>query len=77
MRTLDLSDNVSVVFKNNNNESIQLTITVKDLLDKTREDLHEMIEPDCTSSSCNNESQNFCDCGPVFEDYEIAEVKVL
>ena len=42
------------------------------------EQIYEMLEETipCNNSSCNNESQNFCDCGSNFEDYEIVEVMV-
>jgi len=73
---MKLEDNVTIVFKNTQGEKAQITITVKDLLENTSDDFYEMLDDSepCTSASCNNESQNFCDCGSSFEDYEICEV---
>lgn len=76
---MKLDDEVIILlFKNNEGETTVITLTIDQLLDKTRDDLYEMLdnsEP-CTCSSCNNESQNFCDCGSKYEDYEIVEVQV-
>jgi len=73
---MKLDDEVKIIFKNDECKIAEITITVNQLLDKTRDDLYEMLEDTipCTCSSCNNESQNFCDCGGNFEDYEIVEM---
>lgn len=75
---MKLRDNVKIVFKNDRAAvpRITLTVTVKQLLENTIEDFHDLLEETmpCTSSGCNNESQNFCDCGSTFEDYEIEEI---
>jgi hypothetical protein len=68
-----LEDEVTIVFKNNEGKTEQLTITIRQLLDRTAEDLHEMLE-DNVPCSCINEGQNFCECNPYFEDYEIVEL---
>lgn len=75
---MKLDDEVKIIFKNDEGKTAEITITVNQLLDKTRDDFHEMLDDSepCTSASCNNESQNFCDCGSSFEDYEIVEVLV-
>jgi hypothetical protein len=73
---MNLDNEVKIVFKNDVCETKEITVTVKQLLENTTEDFYEMLDntESCTSSSCNNESQNFCDCGSSFEDYQIIEV---
>ena len=75
MLKLRKEDKVTLVFKNGFNFA-ELTITVEQLINKTAEDFYEMLEEEhpCTSASCNNESQNFCDCGTRYDNYEIVEV---
>lgn len=75
---MKLEDNVIIVFKNTEGEKANITITVKQLLENTSDDFYEWLDDSepCTSASCNNESQNFCDCGSSFEDYEICEVQI-
>ena len=75
---MKLEDNVIIVFKNTEGEKANITITVKQLLENTSDDFYEWLDDSepCTSASCNNESQNFCDCGSSFEDYEICEVQL-
>lgn len=71
---MKLTDEVRIIFENPEGLKKELTMTVDKLLDSTRDDLHDMLEEPCTSSGCNNESQNFCDCGGSFDDYVIVEV---
>ena len=71
---MKLKTKVTLIFKNKEGEKLELQTTVKDMLERTLDDFYEDLEPECTSASCNNESQNFCDCGAVYEDYEIDEV---
>lgn len=71
---MKLEAKVALVFKNKEGKKLELQTTVKDMLERTLEDFYEDLEPECTSASCNNESQNFCDCGDVYEDYEVDEV---
>ena len=75
---MKLEDNVTIVFKNTEGKEAKITITVKDLLENTSDDFYEWLDDSepCTSASCNNESQNFCDCGSEFEDYEICELLI-
>jgi hypothetical protein len=76
---MKLTDEVKIIFKNSEGAKEELAITIDKLLDSTKDDLYEMLENTrpCTSSSCNNESQNFCDCDGNFEDYLIDEVLVV
>jgi hypothetical protein len=75
---MKLTDKVKIVFKNPDNLTKELAITVNQLLDYSKDDLYDILEESepCNSSSCNNESQSFCDCVTLFEDYEIFEVLV-
>lgn len=76
---MELKDKIKLVFKNTEGEKVDLEITVKEILEKTLDDFYEDLESseNCNSSSCNNESQNFCDCGGQYEDYEFFELIVL
>lgn len=75
---MKLEDNVTLVFKNTYGKEAKITITVKDLIENTSDDFYEWLDDSepCTSASCNNESQNFCDCGSEFGDYEIYELLI-
>lgn len=70
---------VEIVFKNpNTGEEKTLGASLKELLERSVDDFYEALddtEP-CTSASCNNESQNFCDCGSYFEDFEIVDIRI-
>ena len=74
--TMRFEDEVNILFKNDKGETKEITITVKQLLENTTDDFSEWLDDTapCTSASCNNESQNFCDCGSIYEDYEISEI---
>lgn len=76
---MKLEDYVKIVFKNTEGKKAEITVTVKQLLENTSDDFYEWLDDSepCTSASCNNESQNFCDCGSSFEDYEICEIQLL
>lgn len=73
-----LEDEVNILFTNPEGQKAQITINVKQLLNNTSDDFHEWLDDSepCTSASCNNESQNFCDCGSDFEDYEIYGIEL-
>ena len=73
---MNLQENVRILFKDSDGNKAEIEITIKQLLENNEDDFYEWLydsEP-CTSASCNNESQNFCDCGSSFEDYKIYEV---
>lgn len=72
-------DEVKILFVNTEGKKANITITVKQLLENTSDDFYEWLDDSdpCTSASCNNESQNFCDCGSSFEDYEIYGVEFV
>lgn len=76
---MDLNEKIKVLFKNNKGDTTSITITVLELLKNTDDDLYELLDSSvpCTSASCNNESQNFCDCGSHFEDYEIYGIEKI
>jgi hypothetical protein len=71
---MKIESNIDLIFKNKEGDFKKITITVKDMLERTLDDFYEDLEDECTNSGCNNESQNFCDCGPSYEDYEIYEI---
>jgi len=73
---MELETKVTLVFKDKENNVIHLKTSLKDMLERNLNDFYEDIKPPCTCSSCNNESQNFCDCGSAWEDYVIKEVLI-
>ena len=75
---MNLENEVKIVFRNDEGKTKEIMVTVRQLLENTTDDFYEWLddtEP-CTSASCNNESQNFCDCGSSFEDYEISSIEL-
>lgn len=75
-KAMKLTEEVKIIFKNSEGQKEEITITVDKLLESTKDDLYDLLEETrpCTFASCNNESQNFCDCSGGFEDYVIDEV---
>lgn len=71
-----LEQTVKILFKDDKGNSAQIEITAKQLIEKCDYDFYEMLcDSPCTSASCNNENQNFCDCGSEYEDYEICGIE--
>lgn len=58
-------------------ETITIKTTFSEMLNSHPEEYYENLEQPCNSSSCYNESQNFCDCGPEFEDYYITGLEII
>jgi hypothetical protein len=74
MNKYKLDTTVSVLFKNKFN-FVELKITLGDLIQKTEEELFELLEDRENPCTCTlSESQNFCECQCAFEDYEIVEI---
>ena len=73
---MKIETEVSLIFKNKEGKKIEIQTTLKHMLERTLEDFYEDLEPECKCASCNNESQNFCDCDAVYEDYEIYELNI-
>jgi len=69
---------VNIVFKNTDGDIKEITVTVEQLLEENSDQFYEWLDDTapCTSASCNNESNNFCDCGSSFEDYEIVGIRI-
>ena len=75
---MNLDTTIQLIFKNKEGASITTEATFQQILDRNLDDFHEDLEDsECTSSSCNTESQNFCDCPAEYEDYELKEFNVL
>lgn len=74
---MNLKTKIELILKNKEGDVKKVEYSFKNLLNKTIEDIYDELEEECTSSGCNNESQNFCDCGPQYEDFEIKEFNVL
>ena len=76
MSKYKLDTNVSVLFKNGFN-FVQLEITLGDLIQKTEEELFELLEDTQNPCTCTlTESQTFCECQCVFEDFEIVGIEI-
>ena len=75
---MKLTEEVKIIFKNSEGQKEEMTITVDKLLESTKDDLYEMLEDTrpCTTTSCNNESQNVTDCGGGSEHFVIDKVLV-
>jgi hypothetical protein len=73
---MKLQDLVTLVFKNDEGVVKNLEITVAKLIDGSLDEFYDLLEESepCTSSSCNNESQNFCDCPEKFLGFELVEL---
>lgn len=73
---MKLTDKVQLIFKNPEGKKATLTITVSQLLEYNSDRFYDLLDEQhsCTSASCNNEYQNFCDCQSDYDDYEIVEV---
>lgn len=73
---MKLDGRVIIRFKCDGKINREIEVTLQKLVESNEDDIYELLDSldPCTSSSCNNESQNFCDCGSYLEDYEIFEV---
>jgi hypothetical protein len=76
---MKLDDYVKITFKNDEGRTAEINISVEQLLNNTLDDFYEWLDDSepCTSASCHNESQNFCDCGSQYEDYEFYEITLI
>lgn len=76
---MELTDKVKIVFSNNSGDKAEIEISINQLIENTIDDFHDMLDNSapCTSSGCNNESQNFCDCGSIFDEYEITGIDFI
>lgn len=63
-----------LIFKNKEGKEIHLDVTSKQLLENSIDDFYELLEPECSSSSCYTESNNHCDCQPIYEGYEFNRI---
>ena len=70
-----LNNEVTIVFVNKENQSVDITVLIDDLLEKTKDDFYDLLEkkysPRC---SCINESNTHCVCDTLFDDYEISKI---
>ena len=75
---MKLDELVTILFKDSYGKTAEIQVTVKELLENTEDTFYELLDDTdkCTSSGCNNESQNFCDCGSSFEDYVICGIEL-
>ncbi len=71
---MKLETKVTLILSDKHGNKAKIKTTFKELLNTIEEEYFENLDEQCTSSSCHNESKNFCDCGSMYEDYEITEV---
>jgi len=74
---IKLERKVTILFKDDSDNKAEITITLKELLENSEDVFYEWLDDSesCNSSSCNNESQNFCDCGSPYDDFYICGIK--
>lgn len=70
-----INGDFKLILKNDNDDIKEISLAMVLLIDNSLETLIENSETECNSSSCNNESQNFCDCGSDYEDFEIYDIE--
>ncbi len=72
------ADEFEFVFRDKDGREVKNTLTAKRIMELVVDDAFENIDqPDCTSSGCNNESQNFCDCGGDYDDYVFNRMSLM
>ena len=68
---------LTFTFKDKDNNQISSSLNYEKIVELLEETAFENIpEPDCTSAGCNNESQNFCDCGSIYDNYELSKIEL-
>jgi hypothetical protein len=67
---------IKLTFKNKQGDERFFVTDLIWILKNSEEDAIEHMEERCTESSCNSESQNFCDCPATLDDYELAAIEV-
>lgn len=69
-----INGDFKLILKNDTDDIKEISLPMVLLINNSLETLIENYETECNSSSCNNESQNFCDCGSEYEDFEIYDI---
>lgn len=66
-----MSKEYKVVFQNSDGDRLTIESTLNELMQGAETLLENYEEKNfqCQSSTCNSESQNFCDCPSQYEDY--------
>lgn len=75
---MKLTTPLILTFKNEEGDTAELESTIEILLQQDMDFIKEQLgeEDYCTSSSCNNESQNFCCCPNIYENYELTDIEI-
>lgn len=76
-QVLNKNQQIKVVFKNQEGDQKELTLTVSQLISSTEDDLYEILESSVPCSCSPNESVNFCECEPNYEDFTISHLIVI
>ena len=76
--SIELNNKSELVFhlEDSNGDKILVGMSLSRVEELCAEHVYESLETACTESGCNNESQNFCDCGSQYEDYEIKSMSI-
>lgn len=74
---MKLDTKINLIFTNPTGGQQCFEVDFNYLIDNDTDGIYENLEPECTSASCNNESQNFCDCGGILDDYEITAIQII
>lgn len=73
-------DQIKLVFEIDNDSELVMEYTIKDILENSidecriMEDLEETVDTAC---SCFNESQNHCECTPIYENSKVTGIMVV
>ena len=73
---MKLDTEVTLVFKDPEGNTVRLSTTLEDMIHRDMDSFYDELEGDCTSSSCHNESVNFCECGGLYEAYGLSDIKI-
>ena len=73
---MNLETKITLVFKNEANESVEIETTFSEVVRKDSSDWYDNLEDLNEDCNCFTEAQNHCECSPIYEDYELKEFKI-
>lgn len=63
-------EEITLTLRNKDGFEQKVSIHIDEIIDKMGDYIYEKLE-DIHHTPCTNESVGFCECEPLFEDYEI------
>jgi hypothetical protein len=64
-------EEITLTLKNKDGLEQKVSIHIDEIIDKMGDYIYEKLEDIHHTHQCTNESVGFCECEPLFEDYEI------